>query len=83
VSDLAAVSGDLASVSNLAATVFADLTEALDAVLGLAQELLGMGTIFVASADQEAGVQKIIAVRVGAHGCGLAPGAEIPLHQAV
>ena len=74
---------DLAAVSNLSATVFADATEALDAVLGLAQALLGMGTMFVAAADQAAGMQKIIAVREGARGCGIQPGQEIPLEQTV
>ena len=80
---MAVTSSDLTSVSDLVATVFIDLAEALGAVLGLAQDLLGMGTMFVASADQDNGVQRIIAVRGGARGCGIAPGTEIPLHQTV
>jgi len=80
---LSVTSSELTSVSNLVATVFADLTEAVEAVLGLAQDLLGMGTMFVASADQDNGVQRIIAVREGTQGCGIAPGTEIPLHQTV
>ena len=74
---------ELVSVSNLAATVFDDADAALDAVLGLAQSILGMGTVFVASADVEAGTRTIIAVREGAQGCGVAPGMVIPLHQTV
>jgi hypothetical protein len=74
---------ELASVSDLAATAFVDADAAIDAVLGLAQSMLGMGTVFVASADVAAGTQTIVAVREGAQGCGVQPGMEIPLHQTV
>jgi diguanylate cyclase (GGDEF)-like protein len=73
----------LGSISDLAATAFATSSEVLDAVLSLAQELLGMGTVFIAETDRRAGRLSVVAVREGAAGCGIEPGLEIPFHETV
>ena len=73
----------LGSVSNLAVTAFRTTAEVLDAVLGLAQDILSMGTVFVSETDREAGVLKIVAVRNGISGCDLPQGLYVPLEEAV
>ena len=74
----------LGSVSNLAVTAFSTTSEVLDAVLGLAQDILSMGTVFVGQADREAGVLKIVAVREGRRGLRYCrPALEVPLEETV
>jgi hypothetical protein len=73
----------LGSVSHLAVTAFSTTAEVLDAVLGMAQEILSMGTVFVGQADREAGRFKIVAVREGERGCGLPAGIQVPLDETV
>jgi hypothetical protein len=73
----------LGSVSNLAVTAFSTTSEVLDAVLALAQDILSMGTVFVSETDREAGLLKIVAVRVGVNGCELPTGLLVPLEETV
>jgi hypothetical protein len=75
--------GVLGPVSEFAATVFRTADEALDAVLTLAQDILHMGTVFVAEADRRAGQLTVVAVREGLAGCGLSAGIVVPLHETV
>jgi hypothetical protein len=78
-----AFDGVLGSVSNLAVTAFSTTAEVLDAVLGMGQQILSMGTVFVGQADREAGRFKIVAVREGERGCGLPEGIQVPLEETV
>jgi hypothetical protein len=70
-------------VAELAATAFGSLDEAIDAVLTLARDILGMGTVFISSADREAGCLRIVAVREGENACGLESGTEVPFQDTV
>ena len=73
----------LGSVSNLTVTAFSTTAEVLDAVLGMAHEILSMGTVFVGRADRDADILDIVAVRVGEGGCELPPGLQVPLGETV
>jgi hypothetical protein len=83
VSDAAVPEEALGPVSSLAVTAFGSADEALDAVLKLAQDILHMGTVFIAEADRGAGTLNILAVREGENGCDLPPGTEVPLEETV
>jgi len=75
----------LASISTLTATSFASASEAIDAVLALMQELLGMGTVLLSEADITARHLTIVAVRegYGDKNLGLSVGLEVPFEQTV
>ena len=79
----AATDDVLGAVSMLAATAFSTAVDALGAVLTLAQDILNMGTVFVAEADRRAGELRIVAVRQGVAGCGLSAGITVPLQETV
>jgi diguanylate cyclase (GGDEF)-like protein len=73
----------LASISTLSATSFVSAPEAVDAVLAVMQELLGMGTVFLSEANRDGEHLTIVAVRDGAgeRRLGLSVGLEVPFEQ--
>jgi hypothetical protein len=73
----------LGSVSNLSVTAFRSTAEVIDAVLGMAQEILSMGTVFLGQANREAGYYHIIAVGEGVSGCSLPPDLRVPIEETV